>query len=159
MDKNLDPDFNFRVWTIFHQAAESSIKVVENELFREHGISYIQLAVMYVVKNSKNKLSPTEISRILLREPHTTAALINRMEKQGIVKKTKDSKMKNIKRVSLTRKGEELYVKAMAVESPFQLLSGLSTEEKEAFLTSTEKIRNAAVDQLTVRRIWEPLFG
>lgn len=150
---------DFKLWSIFNQGSEAAIKVFDTELFRNFGISYIQMAVMYVIKNTGKPLSPTEISRVLLREPHTTAALINRMEKQGLVKKTRDSRMKNIKRVSLTRKGEDIYAKAIEDETRFQLLSCLSPEEKECLLACSEKIRNEALKHLTVRRLWEPLFG
>jgi DNA-binding MarR family transcriptional regulator len=159
MEANLNDDGDFRLWSIFNQASEAAIKVVDNELYRKLDISYIQLGVMYVVKHATKPLSATEISRILLREPHTTAALINRMEKNGVIKKTKDLRMKNIKRISLSRKGEELYDKAMELKIPSMLLSCLSSEEKENLLRCSEKIRNEALNQLTVRRLWEPLFG
>ncbi|MFC2017750.1 MarR family winged helix-turn-helix transcriptional regulator [Chloroflexota bacterium] len=159
MEEKVIFDGDFKIWSIFNQASEAAIKTIDNELFRNLEISYIQLGVMYVVKNSSNRLSPTEISRVLLREPHTMAALINRMEKQGLIKKTKDHRMKNIKRISLTRKGEEFYTKAMAVGTPSQLLSCLSPEEKESLRVCSEKIRNEALRHLTIRRLWEPLFG
>lgn len=159
MVENYTKDDDFKLWSIFNQASEAAIKVVDNELFRKLDLSYIQLGVMYVVKHSSKPLSATEISRILLREPHTTAALINRMEKNGVIKKTKDSRMKNIKRISLSRKGEELYDKAMEIGMPSSLLACLSSEEKETLLKCSEKIRSEALSQLTVRRLWEPLFG
>jgi len=158
MEKGVDYIYEFKVWNIFNQASEAMIKVYENELFRQYGISRIQLGVLFLVKNSDKPLSPTEISRVLLREPHTTAALINRMEKQGLVKKTRDKRMKNIKRVSLTREGEELFTKAMGVNTPYELLSCLSPEEKDSLLVCSGKIRDEALKHLTVRRIWDPLF-
>lgn len=148
-----------KLWSIFNQASEAAIKAIDHELYRNFEISNIQLSVMYVVKKSSNPLSPTEISRMLLREPHTTAALINRMEKQGLIKKNRDHRMKNIKRISLTKKGEELYTKAIEMETPSELLSCLSPEEKETLLACSEKIRDEALRHLTVRRIWDPLFA
>jgi len=158
MGKGIDYNYEFKVWNIFNQASEAMIKAYENELFRQFGISRIQLGVLFIVENSAKPLSPTEISRMLLREPHTTAALINRMEKQGLVKKTRDKRMKNIKRVSLTREGKELLTKAMRVNTPYELISCLSPEEKDALLICSEKIRDEALKHLTVRRFWEPLF-
>ena len=159
MNKKADLDYDFKVWSIFNQASEAAIKVFDTALFRDFEISYIQLAVMYVIKTSSKPLSPTEISRILLREPHTMASLIKRMEKHGLVRITRDSQMKNIKRVSLTRKGKDTYAKAVVDETRFQLLSCLSAEEKEALLVISEKLRNEALRHLTARRLWDPLFG
>lgn len=158
MEKETDFD-DIKLWTVFNQASEAGIKVIDSELFRSHEMSYIQLSVMYIIKTSKKLLSPSEISRILLREPHTTAALINRMQKHGLVMKTRDPRMKNIKRILLTRKGEDFYAKASKEEIRPQLLACLSQEEKEFLLACSEKIRDEALKQLTVRRIWDPLFG
>lgn len=150
---------DLELWTVFNQASEAGIKLVDIELYRRHNISYIQLSVMYIIKSSDKRLSPTEISRIILREPHTTTALINRMQGHGLVKKTIDTKMKNVKRISLTAKGEEIYAAAEADETRIKLLSCLTPEEKKILLLCSEKIRNEALNQLVTRRIWEPLFG
>lgn len=157
MEKGLNNE-DFQLWSVFNQASEAGIKIYDYELYRDLGISYIQMAVMYVIKNSKKALSPTELSRVLLREPHTTAALINRMVDNKLVVKTRDPHMKNIKRVSLTVRGEAIYSKAADSER-YQLLKCLTPEERECLKVCSEKIRNEALNQITVRRLWQPLFG
>lgn len=150
---------NLRIWAIFNQAAEATMKVVDNELFRKYGISRIQAHVLYIVKNSSNLLSPSEISRRLLREPHSAGSLINRMEKQGLIKKTRDPVMKNISRISLTENGEETYSRMVReMETPHKLLSYLSSEEKAVLLKCSEKLRDEALELLVIKRLWSPLF-
>ena len=76
------------------------------------GLTAVQVGVMYVVRmlNSKGvQTSPSEISRWVFREPHTTSALLHRMEKQGLVKLKRISRANRQLRAELTEKGEELY--------------------------------------------------
>ena len=44
----------------------------------------------------------------MAREPHTISGIIQRMEKKDLVKKYKDSKMKNLMRLEITKKGRQV---------------------------------------------------
>lgn len=157
MSKDVNSDYNFKAWVVFHQAAVATNKVREAELFK-YGISRIQVGILFVVKNSNEPLSPTQISRRLIQEPHSTAELLNRMEKHGLIKKTKDPLMKNIKRVTLTEKGEEIYREVMKIETIDELLSCLSPEEITTLLTCSKKLRDEALKHLPNRHPWQLLF-
>jgi len=72
---------------------------------------------LFVVQSTRERATPSEISRWLLREPHSTSGLITRMEKDGLVTKVDDLERKNMLRVAMTEKGREAYEKSTDRES------------------------------------------
>ena len=61
----------------------------EVELSRVN-ISLIQAMVLYALKISPEPLTPSRLAKMLCREPHSMSALIDRMEKQGLIQKKHD---------------------------------------------------------------------
>ena len=93
------------------------------------GLSLPQAAVIYFLKTAKELLTPSKLSRLIYKEPHTLSGLLSRMEAQGLVKKTKDLKRKNLVRVSLTKKGEESFKRQVNVRTVRNVTSCLSSKE------------------------------
>lgn len=90
-----------------------------------------QAAVLFVVKATGPKVTPAEISRWLLREPHTVSSLLDRMEKAGLLRKVRDLERKNMVRVVLTRKGQQVYLKSSKREVYHRVMSSLSKKERQ----------------------------
>ena len=84
-----DVDKDYELWVLFHQTCDAMARARVAEL-RESGISRIQAAALFVIKTLKVPATPAEISRWLFREPHTVSGLLDRMQKQGLVRKVKD---------------------------------------------------------------------
>ena len=93
------------------------------------GLSLPQAAVIYFLKTVEGPLTPSKLSRLIYKEPHTLSGLLSRMEAQGLVKKTKDLKRKNLVRVSLTKKGEESFKRQVNVRTVRNVTSCLSSKE------------------------------
>lgn len=158
MNNSSDYRDDIKLWRLFNQTAELTFKARENELF-EYGLSRVQAGVLIRLKAADTPLSPTEISRKLCRQPNSTTNLLSRMEKGGLIKKTKDPEMKNIKRFSLTEKGKELYKQVIDMETPYKLLSCLSPEEKATFSTCLSKLRDVAINDLASKRASRHMFS
>jgi len=58
------------IWALLDQACTAMGRVADNEL-SQAGISMMQGAVLFFVKNAKEPVTPAQISRWLFREPHT----------------------------------------------------------------------------------------
>ena len=69
------------------------------------------------------------------------------MEKQGLVKRTKDLDKKNMIRVELTEKGEEALRRSRELKSIHNILSCLSQEEHDNLRGYLEKLRNRALEE------------
>jgi DNA-binding MarR family transcriptional regulator len=142
-------DEDFKLWGLLGQTADVALRARWKELNR-YGISPIEAGVLWVIQAIGEKATPAEITRWLLREPHTVSELLSRMEKEGLVTKTKDLERKNLVRVSITEKGRQAYKQSTKRKSIHKLLSVLSEEERQQMMASLEKLRKRALKELRV---------
>ena len=98
-----------------------------------------------LMKHNKG-VTLAEISRWIMRELHSVSSLINRMDKLGLVKKTKGPEANKIS-VILTDKGRKLYSHTTN-QSITMIFSTLSPEEKKQFQSHLKKLRIKARDLL-----------
>ncbi len=100
---NMDKDY--ALWWLILQTRRSMHKARARELFR-FGITPEEAAVLFVVSRIGDTATPAEISRWILREPHSTSGLLERMRKDGLIYKVKDLDKKNLVRVLINEKGQ-----------------------------------------------------
>jgi DNA-binding MarR family transcriptional regulator len=138
------------LWALLSQASNALSRVSDKEL-RPVGISMMQAAVLYFVKNSKEPVTPAALHRWLFREPHTVSQLLMRMETQGLVNRTKDLDKKNMVRITLTDKGEKAYQQQTKMRAIGKIMSSLSPEESSTFGACLKKLRDEAIKELDTR--------
>ena len=147
---SLAGDEEYRLWVLLHQTCDALSRARENELRKAAGISRMQAAVLFIVKAIAGPVTPAEISRWLFREPHTVSGILDRMERQGLVRKAKDLERKNMIRVALTEKGEEAYHRTTELKAIRNILLSLSKEELENLRKYLETMRNKAIEELRI---------
>jgi len=130
MEPDSPKDRYWPLWVLVHRTSYAMRRAREIEL-NKIGISDIQAAVLFTVKEAQNPLTPAEIARRLFREPHTVSALLSRMEKQGLLKKTTDARRKNQRRIEITPKGERVYKKATDMKVIHKIIGSLSKKKQE----------------------------
>jgi len=118
---------DFRIWWLLAQTRHLMHQARENEL-NQYGITAIQAAILLIIDNIDGKATTPEIARRFLRKPHTIGALLKRMEKQGLITKTKDINNHN----RLERK------------SIREIMSCLSKEERNQLESSLDRLRDTA---------------
>ncbi|MCX6012411.1 MAG: helix-turn-helix domain-containing protein [Chloroflexi bacterium] len=79
----------YEIWLLLQRTAMEIRQARELELRNDVNITLTQAAALLAIKTSVSPLSPSELSRIMHRKPHTVHELIQRMEKEGLVIKTK----------------------------------------------------------------------
>ena len=146
---SVDQDYN--LWVLLQQVGHAAFKVRQKEL-NQHGISNIQAMVLFVIQAIGNKATPAEISRWVFREPHSISELLNRMKKEGLVRKVKDLERKNLVRVVITEKGQQVYRQSTKIESIRRVISSLSEEERQQLRSCLETLRDRALKELGVDR-------
>jgi len=149
MKTNVATDRDYELWVLLHQACDAMARARENELIPV-GISRMQAAVLFIVKAIEGPATPAEISRWLFREPHTVSGLLERMEKQGLVRKVKDLERKNLIRVLFTETGEEAYQRSREMKVIRKILSCLSPKERDNLRAYVETLRNKALGELGI---------
>ena len=150
MKTNVATDRDFKFWVLLRQTYHAIVTASENEL-RQIGISGRQAAVLSIVKAITVPATPAEISRWLFRQPHTVSGLLNRMEKQGLVRKVNDLERKNMIRIVITEKGEQAYQRSSEMKVIRKILSCLSPEERDNLETYLETLRNKALGEIGIR--------
>lgn len=112
------------------------------------GITTIQADVLHALKTSTDPVTPAMLSRWLYREPHSISGLINRMEEQGLVRKSKDLRKKNMVRVTLTKEGEQAYEQTLGVKVYPKILSRLSKKELTSLKVHLDKLHAGAFEAI-----------
>jgi len=151
----MDKDYN--LWLLLQQTSDATVRAWQKEL-DEFGISVVEVGVLEIIHQNFGDLAttPTAISRMIFREPHSVSALLNRMEKKGLVTKAKDLDRKNMVRVSITDKGLETYYKSTR-SSIYRIISSLSARERKQLGSCLKKLRIKAFKELTVEHKPPPL--
>ena len=107
----LENQLCFRLYT-----ASRLLTQVYHPLLSEQGLTYPQYLVLLVLWE-KDAQPVNDIAKRLYLETNTVTPLLQRMEKEGILVRTKGKKDARQMIVSLTRKGKELQKKLSAVPS------------------------------------------
>jgi DNA-binding MarR family transcriptional regulator len=71
-----------------------------------------------------------------------------RMEKQGLVKRTKDMDRKNYIRITLTAKGEKALKQAMKLSGTARVLSKLSAAQQKELKATLTALKEAGMKEL-----------
>ncbi|MFC2039631.1 MarR family winged helix-turn-helix transcriptional regulator [Chloroflexota bacterium] len=114
-----------------------------------YGITPAEAGVLIAVHNIGHDATLTKISKWLMKKPHTTSALLSRMEKRGLVHRLKDMEYKNFVRVELTEKGQEACIKSLDREPAKKFLFGVSEQDLLQMRTYLENFLEKALDEIT----------
>ena len=140
----LSTDQDYNLWVLMRQTRDAMTKAREKEL-EKYGISSIQAAVLFTTQTIGQEATPAEISRRLVREPHSVSGLLSRMEKQGLIKRVKDLPKRNMVRVVLTEKGKAAYELSTKRITMHEILAALNEEEKRYLWDELQRLRDKAL--------------
>lgn len=105
-----------------------------NRRLQEHGTTRVQwIALFYIGK--AGEISQKELSDYMDIKESSMVRLIDRMEKEELVERRKDSEDRRITKIILTDKGKFLIEELMPRGQEFQddVLKGISKEDLEVF--------------------------
>ena len=149
MIKQLSKDRDYILWVLLHQTRSAVFKVREKDVSK-YGLTAAQSAVLFVISAVEGKATPAKIARWLFREAHSVAGLLNRMEKQGLIRKTKDLDKKNLIRVTLTEKGEQLCYLVSERGTLNRILAGLPEEQRQQLESILHILLDRALKELAL---------
>ena len=155
MKSLLSEDQDYELWWLILHMRRAMHKVRARELL-QYGITPEESGVLFVIQAIGWRATPAEISRWLLREPHSISGLLKRMEKKGLLKRVKDLDRKNQIRVTITEKGLEAYNQSNNRDSIHRIVSAISKEECQKLKACLEKLLIKALEELG--RSYKPPF-
>ncbi len=141
-------DKGYYLWGLMLRTYRLIYKARTKEIFQRYRITGAESAALFAIKLIGANATPSQISRFLLRTPHSIGSLLERMDREGFVKRVKDMKRKNLVRVTLTEKGNQVYEEASRRESIHKILSVLSDEEQQQLTKCLTKLQMRAMGDI-----------
>ena len=125
------------------RARHLMVKARQKELNPYH-ISPQQANVLYILCNLGHKATLSELAKHTDRENNTLSTQMSRMERDGIVKKVRETPKSTLLYFELTDKGIDTYNFVKKMKTIKDIMSVLSEEERQEFISILQKIINEA---------------
>jgi DNA-binding MarR family transcriptional regulator len=141
-----------RLWVLLRQTYYL-ITQCEEDASNGTGVTAQQLVVLWLmqfISNISNKpIIITDLAPSLYRSVNSISTIIDRMEKNGLVKKIRDLPDRRSVRLQITRTGEKKYIEALKPNREMikRLLSVYSDEELETFINLLRKLKKKATEE------------
>ena len=148
MKKTLVLDEYYRLWLLLSQTRSAIFKVRHKKVGQY--LHPNQAAALVSVWALDGQVTPAMLSHRLFLEPHTVSELIMRMEKKGLVCKTRDSERGNVVRISITDKGRQVCAQAMGQDLIHEMISVLSEKQREQLRTCLTAMHTRALEELGI---------
>ena len=138
----------YEIWVLLTQLTEGMLKANDKDL-RQYGLSSIQFTVLWIVSTSAEPPTASKLARRVQRRPSSIYALLDRMEKQGLLKIVRTTKGKPEVRAALTKKGEEAYRESRKMLHTIpRIMKALSKKELEQFEATLRTLRAKTYSEL-----------
>lgn len=138
------------LWALCYQLHQLGFKARSRELAQAN-LSIIESTVLYILANFRGPLTPAEMSRLLLREPHSTSMLLQRMKRKGLITKTRNLHHKHLIRLNLTNEGRKAQKQTAEANTIHRIMSSLSEGDKKRLMTLLLKLREAAAREVGIK--------
>ncbi len=129
-----EPDTILRTFILFSQSAREVLKYVDAHLYREAGLSVVQLVALQAMNRNNGVMTPSEIAEWTQTERHNITTLIRRMKKAGLVTTERNLYNKKVINVMLTDRGREVLAGVMPLAHRIVEQVMLSFTEDDAAL-------------------------
>lgn len=134
------------VLSIFYTGAQ--IRKAATRFFRPHGLTDAQFNVLTLLESEGGRegLSQVELGRMMLVNRANITPLVDRLEREGLVRRVPYPDDRRYNRIVLSPKGRQLYHE---VEGPYmaeveRLTAELSVDEQDTLTKLLERVRRAA---------------
>ena len=147
MAQQIKADKDYTLLTSLLQVADLFVKIRERELLPQN-LSATAAEILFLVEAMGKDVTPAKISRMLLREPHSVSGILMRMEKNGLLKRTKNMERKNLIRITLTARGEKALSQAMKQTGTAHVLSKLTDDQRSKLKRTLNVLKEAGIAEL-----------
>jgi len=145
-------------WLLCHQCYNLMFKC-EDAVFAKAGLTTQKHAVLAAVNYIDDPVTVTEVAHWLDRNPNGISTLVDRMEKDGLVKRARDLRDRRSVRLVMTRKGKDIFEQATISgwELAQEILSCLSDEDIRTLNSLFERMREKAFEYLNPGEVMEEI--
>ena len=142
-------DINSRTFILFVQTAELVLKYSDAALYRA-GLSLIKLMVLQVLVSHGGSLTPSRIADLTVREKHNITTLIRRLQRDGFIRVSRNTKDRRSFNVVITDKGRKAIKTAVPTAKKIvkEVMSTLPSTSTLAFEALLKEVRQNAWEAL-----------
>jgi DNA-binding MarR family transcriptional regulator len=147
-EDNMDSYDNLGLWRLFFTAKSSVSRVRDLEL-AAIGVTPEQSGALFLLAN-RGKSTIGQMANAWIRQRNSVSTLLDRMEKQGLVKKNKIPKQKDLE-VCITPKGREMHNRILATGQVLDtIFNKFSEEDRQDFIRCMKKVISSSQASLVV---------
>jgi DNA-binding MarR family transcriptional regulator len=147
-DKELYSNEYFLLWVLIAQTKDAILRARERDYAR-YGISNERRAILYIIQNNGGRATPVEIARNLFRELHSITEMLKRMERDGLVTRSRASGRSRVE-VALTSKGLDVFDQSLHNQTDKRIFSVLTQKEREHLASYLFKLRGRVLKDLGI---------
>jgi DNA-binding MarR family transcriptional regulator len=137
---------SFNINNCVNYITAASIKKVSkayNSWLMPYGITRIQWTALYYI-SKQNEISQRELSTVMGIEDSSGMRLVERLERDGFVKRTRSHTDKRVIVVSLSKKGTATMAQLLPLGEEFSqvLINGISEQELDIFINIMNRMES-----------------
>ena len=126
-------DRDYRLWALLHQTRHIIHEALKKDM-EPLGVSPRQVAALLIIEAIEKPATPSRIAYWLMRDRASVSVLLDRMERKGLINKTRNLDNKNLIAVTLTAKGKRVYSRIISSEMVHDMFSALSDEQHQQLM-------------------------
>jgi DNA-binding MarR family transcriptional regulator len=144
LETDLTVSPGYRLFSLLGFTYTSMLSARRKEL-ESSGVSITRGWVLWALKAMEQPTTIVDMARILGRDHQTTSQLLQRMEKEGLVKRRREPK-KRLITVALTAKGEEALSRTFDKHEVIDdIMSSLTPDEQNMLRAFLERLQERAL--------------
>jgi DNA-binding MarR family transcriptional regulator len=139
------------VWNLFQQTYLLAFRHLEKATSDEN-LSHSQAAALGVLSNANRALPLSHLARYLTQEAQSTTELADRLERRGLVRRTRDARDRRLVLLELTPEGRQMYerIQPAIVQNSEQLFGSLNERDRARLADLLRPVRERAASLLGV---------
>ncbi len=141
-------DKEYDLWILISRVYHMIAKLRNMEL-NKYDILPVQAYILYIIQALGNETNPAEVSKYVYQQRSSVSDILNRMEKQGLITKTKVTGGKGRILVKMTEKGRKTLQLSSKREYLHSVMSALAEEKCRQLESALEIVRDKAIEKLS----------
>ena len=144
-------DTEYDLWILLSRVYHMIAKLRNVEM-NKYGILPVQAYMLYMIQAMGNATTPAELSRFVYQQRNSVSDILKRMEKQGLITKSKSTGRNGRVLVRMTEKGSKALQLSKQREHLHNIMSVLNREKKQQLESVLELLRDRAIEEFSSDR-------
>jgi len=137
---------SYNMYVHIHMTQKALLNARYSEV-KSFGITIMELALLTIVKGLDGEATPTQIARLIMRRRSTVSGLLNRMERNGLIRRSEYKNNKRLRKVTLTVKGKKVLEQTWEMDNIDDVIGSISDDEFRRLWSLLEKLQELALKQ------------